>query len=183
MRFCSPGDQLIEANVKLRDYNGKPLDVAGVTIVTVDYKSCYIQLPIVVIRGDRPLLLGRNWLRHIQLDWRTLFGNTESVNVVSAKDKADQLCDRYNDLFRSEVGCLKDLEVSLPLKSDAAPAYRDARSVPYQRHPLVDAELRRLEEAGLRSIQFVGPLKALYTFPPLADLFIPTPTRLLWEAF
>ena len=32
-------------------------------------------------------------------------------------------------------------------------------------------------------IQSVGPLKVLYTFPPLADLFIPAPTRLLWEAF
>ena len=29
-------------------------------------------------------------------------------------------------------------------------------------------------------IQSVVPLKSLYTFPSLADLFIPTPTRLLW---
>ena len=28
-----------------------------------------------------------------------------------------------------------------------------------------------------------GPLKALNTFPPLTDLFIPTPTRMLLEAF
>ena len=33
----------------------------------------------------------------------------------------------------------------------------------------------------LLSIQSVGLLKAVYTFPPLADLFIPTPTRLLLE--
>ena len=33
------------------------------------------------------------------------------------------------------------------------------------------------------SIQSVGLLKALYTFPPLTDLFIPTPTLLLLEAF
>ena len=32
------------------------------------------------------------------------------------------------------------------------------------------------------SIQSFGPLKALYTFPPLADLFISTPTRLLLKA-
>ena len=34
----------------------------------------------------------------------------------------------------------------------------------------------------LYSIMSVGPLKSLYTLP-LADLFIPTPTRLLWEEF
>ena len=33
------------------------------------------------------------------------------------------------------------------------------------------------------SIQSVEPLKALYTLPSLTDLFIPTPTRLLCEAF
>ena len=31
--------------------------------------------------------------------------------------------------------------------------------------------------------QSVGPLKTLYTSHLLAELFIPTPTRLLWEAF
>ena len=31
-------------------------------------------------------------------------------------------------------------------------------------------------------IQSVGPLRALHPPPPPADLFIPAPTRLLWEA-
>ena len=35
----------------------------------------------------------------------------------------------------------------------------------------------------LRSIQSVGELKALYNVPLLTDLFIPTPNRLLLEAF
>ena len=41
-----------------------------------------------------------------------------------------------------------------------------------------------LNEAVLvyRGIHFIGPLKVLYT-STLADLFIPTPSRLLWEAF
>ena len=35
----------------------------------------------------------------------------------------------------------------------------------------------------MSSVQTVGPLKALYTFTPLADMLIPTPTQLLREAF
>ena len=60
MHFCSPGDQLIEANVKIRDYNGKPLDVAG--RCDHRYRRLQIRLPIAVISGDRPSLLGRNRL-------------------------------------------------------------------------------------------------------------------------
>ena len=37
--------------------------------------------------------------------------------------------------------------------------------------------------SALGPIQSVGPLKACYIFPPMADLFVPTPTRLLREAF
>ena len=76
------------------------------TIVTVDYKYRCIQLPVVVISGDRPSLLGRNWLRHIHIDWRTLFDTCESVNV--AKYTAEEMCDRYNDLVSSEMACLTD---------------------------------------------------------------------------
>ena len=47
--------------------------------------------------------------------------------------------------------------------------------------------LREVKVKGKGSFyiaQSVGPLKVLYTFLPyLADLFIPTPTRLLREAF
>ena len=35
----------------------------------------------------------------------------------------------------------------------------------------------------LYSAVSVGPLKALYTYPPLADLFIPILSQLLLEAF
>ena len=48
---------------------------------------------------------------------------------------------------------------------------------------------QKLAEINLKELcnkifkQSVGPLTAVYTYPPLADMFIPTPTRLLLEAF
>ena len=42
---------------------------------------------------------------------------------------------------------------------------------------------QQIKKLCLRIIQSIGPLKALYTYPPLAALFIPTPIRRLSEAF
>ena len=59
MRFCAFGDQLIETNIKLCGYNGKSLDVEGVTIFAWDHMSHSKHLPVVVIRGEikRPSLM------------------------------------------------------------------------------------------------------------------------------
>ena len=151
-KLCSPGDTLIPLKVTLRDYNKKPLAVSGVAMVTVMYNGQSKQLPLVVVKGDRASLFGRNWLRHIRLDWNLLLQHQHpkvcSVNIVSSIT-IQQLCDKYSDLFKPELGCLKDFEVSLCVKPDAVPVYKRARSVPYQIRPLLDEELRRLEDTGV----------------------------------
>ena len=52
-------------------------------MVSVEYKSQRLSLPIVVVKGERASLLGRNWLRHIKLDWKNIFAgeNVHKVNV------------------------------------------------------------------------------------------------------
>ena len=38
-KIRSPGEELMQINMKLRDYNKKPLDIAGVALVTVSYNT------------------------------------------------------------------------------------------------------------------------------------------------
>ena len=38
-KWCKPGEKLMPVDLKLRDYNKKPLDIAGVAMVTAVYKS------------------------------------------------------------------------------------------------------------------------------------------------
>ena len=56
-KICKPGETLIPANIKLRDYNKKPLDIAGVALVTVEYGLECKQLPLVVVRGGPCILV------------------------------------------------------------------------------------------------------------------------------
>lgn len=149
-RFRVPGKPLIPTDIKLRDYNKMLLDIAGVALVSVKYEGRCMQLPVVVIRGDRSSLLGRNWMRKIQLDWKNVFNGKSQVHAVQpSKQTVEQLCEEYNEVFAPGLGCLKDFEVSLAIKPEAVPRYKKARPVPYHLRTLVEAELKRLEESGV----------------------------------
>ena len=71
------------------------------------------------------------------------------VHVVSAAALMDQLCERYKQVFEPGLGCLKDFEVNIAVKSNATPVYKKARTVPYHLRPMVEAELKRLQESGV----------------------------------
>ena len=58
-----------------------------------------MQLPLVVVKGDQPVLLGRNWLDKL-LDWATIFKVSE-VNAV------DGLIAKYQILFEKVYGPIK----------------------------------------------------------------------------
>ena len=49
------------------------MQVTDTLNVRVQYEKQFKKLVLVVIAGDRPSLLGRNWLNHITLDWRKVF--------------------------------------------------------------------------------------------------------------
>jgi predicted aspartyl protease len=49
-------------------YNGARLQVKGKCDVKVQYKNQYFNLPIIVINGNKPSLLGLNWIKILQFD-------------------------------------------------------------------------------------------------------------------
>ena len=65
-----PGRTLQPSPVRLRTYLKETIPVVGSTNVNVDYNGQLCGLPLVVVGGSGPALMGRDWLSHIQLDWR-----------------------------------------------------------------------------------------------------------------
>lgn len=53
----------------LRSYSGDRLELLGESTVTVEYGTQKCELPLVIVKGDKPALFGRNWLEKIKLDW------------------------------------------------------------------------------------------------------------------
>ena len=66
---ASSCSQLQPSTLKLRTYTGEEIPVVGGTTVKVQCQEQVEQLPLVVVTGDGPSLLGRDWLAKIKLDW------------------------------------------------------------------------------------------------------------------
>ena len=65
--------QVQPTNVKLRIYIGKEIPVVGRVAIKVEHLEQEEQLPLVVVAGEGPSLLGRDWLSKLKLDWKTIF--------------------------------------------------------------------------------------------------------------
>ena len=67
-----PNTNIGSSQIKLRTYTGEQVSVLGSYHVNVVHNSQMMELPLLVVKGAGPCLLGRNWLEKIQLDWQQL---------------------------------------------------------------------------------------------------------------
>ena len=65
-----PEATLQQSAINLRSYMGEPMKVLGELPVTAVYNGQAKQLPLYIVPGQGPTLLGRGWLQHIKLDWK-----------------------------------------------------------------------------------------------------------------
>ena len=49
----------------------------------------------------------------------------------SIQQKCEQLCTKYRDLFKPELGCVKAFEVEVKFKKDAQPIFCKSHPVPF----------------------------------------------------
>ena len=56
-------------------------------------------LNLIVISGDGPTLVGRNWLRHIQLNWKQI-----KAIVAESSLSLAQVLNRPGEIFKDELG-------------------------------------------------------------------------------
>ena len=64
---------LQSSTVQLRTYTGKEITVFGELSVKVQSGSQVHTLSLLIMSGQGPILLGRNWLLKLQLDWKSIF--------------------------------------------------------------------------------------------------------------
>ena len=68
------------------------MKLLGELTVTVEYGTQKCELPLVIVRGNKPALFERNWLEKIKLDWGEIF-------AVSKSSPVDRLVSKYYMLF------------------------------------------------------------------------------------
>ena len=100
-------------------------------------------LPIQVVDGVGPNLMGRDWLGHFKPE---LLGENPVQHITDTTLQA--VLDKHTTVFKNELGCMKGVEVELQLQANAKPK---PHTVPFIRKKLAEEELIRLESLGIIS--------------------------------
>ena len=132
------GKPLQASSVALRTYAEEPLKNLGSLTVEVEHNSQKMELPLFVVDGNGPNLLGRDWLEKLSIDWR-------SVHHITVT-KVSSVCQEFPEVFQEGLGTLKGFQATIHVDQDAKPVFCKARTVPYALRPLVEQELENLEK-------------------------------------
>ena len=136
-------------STKLHTYTGEPIQALGLITVDVKHKDQSVSLPLVVVQGQGPSLLGRDWLKVVKLDWEGIFNLKGASPELSRQEKLQALLDAHAELFQAELGTIKGITAKLQMKEGATPKFCKARPVPYSLLDAVNEEYDRLERQGI----------------------------------
>ncbi|XP_060541499.1 uncharacterized protein LOC117675782 [Pantherophis guttatus] len=135
-------NQLHPSPVKLRDYQGNRIPIIGHGRFLVEYDSFTGRLPLIVVDGSLPSLLG--------LDWFGSFGLAiTGIHSTSSESDFDMLASEFKDVFNDALGKYVGSPISLNLDPNIAPIRLKPRRVPLALRPKVEAELDKLIAQGV----------------------------------
>ena len=75
---------LVESRVTLKRFSGRAIPADGETIVHVHNQTQQVNLPIVITKGEGLVLIARDWLSQLKLDWHHV-SNIQQANPPKAR--------------------------------------------------------------------------------------------------
>ena len=111
------------------------------------YKSqtCLLQLVVVAHKG--PMLLGRDWLRHILLYWKEV----GLAMLDGGQARVQALIQRYPEVFAEKLGKMRYHKATLHVQPNTRPIFCKSWPVPFALKDAASRDLDRLENAGILS--------------------------------
>ena len=136
-------------NVQLRTYSGENIRVDGEIQVEIAVSNGEAKsLKLLVVGGNGSSLMGRDWLKELELDWR-------EVKTVAQRDDLQALLKRFSGVFSSDLGTFTGPPVTLNVKENACPKFFKARNVPFAIKGKVEEQLdREIQQGILRPVEF-----------------------------
>jgi hypothetical protein len=118
---------LLKCPIRLKTYTDERIAVLGQLNVHVKYADQRVPLVLLVVAGDGPTLLGRNWLRYIRLDWQRIHAVSKSDTATTLKS----LLEKQSDLLKDELGKVSKIQATLHVCTNARPRLFKPRQVPF----------------------------------------------------
>ncbi|XP_058038754.1 uncharacterized protein K02A2.6-like [Ahaetulla prasina] len=141
---CDQGTSSVEdAEVRCLKLTHKRrcIPVRGTTSVRVEYGPHKKTLPITIVEGTLPSLLGLDWFRALGMGVTGIYRS--DVNLK------DALMSEFEDVFKDCLGKYKGTPISFNLDPQVAPIRIKARRVPFALKPKIDKEIDKLIRQGI----------------------------------
>ncbi|KAL0160115.1 hypothetical protein M9458_043840, partial [Cirrhinus mrigala] len=160
--------KLEPVQIKLETYTGEPIKVIGAAYVDVTYLHQRKRLPLIVVEGEGPSLLGRGWLEQIKLCWGEIRNVRIKENEEALKATLQGILQRHEEVFKEELGTLKGMTVTIHVKPGSMPKFFRPRSVPFAKRSKVEAEINRLVNENI-----ITPVKYSEWAAPVVPILKP----------
>ena len=106
-------------------YTKEPIKVLGIITVHVCYKEQKKSMPLLVVTGHGPSLLGRDWLAQLKLDWQELYQVNQSEHTLQT------ILDKHKAVFKDDLGKVVEITAKLHVSTNTKPYFCRARPVPH----------------------------------------------------
>ena len=131
--------KLQTSSVKLHTYTKEAIKVLSSITVKVAYKTQVKDLPLLVVAGEGPSLLGRNWLAVLKLDWHEL-------HLITRDNELQIILNSHSSIFNEELGKAVGITATLHVSDNAKPYFCRYKPIPHALRHKVELELQRLVE-------------------------------------
>ena len=153
------------SKAQLKAYTGEAIQILGEIEVAVQYKGQEKKLNLLVVTGEGPSLLGRDWFSQIKLDWSQL---NHLQTSASSDASCQQILDKHKTVFEEGLGTVVGTTAKFHINPDVQPRFYKARPVPYALQPKVEAELQKLETNGV-----IKPVQISHWAAPIVPVVKP----------
>ncbi|XP_055645629.1 uncharacterized protein K02A2.6-like [Toxorhynchites rutilus septentrionalis] len=141
-------------SIELRSYCGSKIKVFGVVETEVMYKGQKNKLHLLVVDAKRHPLLGREWIRALQLDWNAIMDSSvTSVDRINLRTTLPiaikELVEEFTTVFDDSIGKIEGVQATLHLKPGSKPVFLKSRSIPFSIRDTVEREIHKMVESGI----------------------------------
>lgn len=99
-----PKIKLQPTSLQLRTYTGEIIHPRGKVKVNIEHKNTKIQSDLYVINARVDSILGREWIRKLNLNISDLNLLANVMNEEQCKTEIDKIINNYKDIFVETIG-------------------------------------------------------------------------------
>lgn len=131
-------------------FTGEKVACKGRMCAEVQYGGWKGNLWLYVVSGARSILLGRDWMRELPLEWSSVL-HTGGIGKVSGGEgpTLDDVLANHTELFQPGLGTLQNITAKLYLKEGSKPVREKAYRIPLALRETVESEIDRLVKEGI----------------------------------